>query len=452
MSSQPSPGAKRATGLAAFWASYLKSWSSVKLAVVLMLSIAVAAILGTVVPQGDVTVIQQLETSEFTKRFLLAIHANQVYYSPWFLTLLALFFLNLLASTTRVAIPRLRVALRRPPDLAVEVRRRHHGNQVVLPAQPIEPIALAFRKAGYRVYPGRDGGIIAHKGRWSRFAPLVTHLGLFGILIGGLTSGLTSFKAFVPLFPGESVSAREIVEQHAQPRGPLASAEHDFTIRADKFWIDWYDQDTIHQYNSNLTVLHQGQEVATKTIWVNEPLVHDGMWFYQSSWGVGKLKMEIAGKPAEPRMAPASPYEGFLSDPVPAGKEIVRLYLMNTQQPLEVLKVNMAEGRFESVAKLTPGQTITVDGVPLRFLSPVMYTGLQVKADPGIPVVYTGFLVLILGSALAFFAVRQVWVGPTADGGYLVSGKANRGHYAFQRELARLATQLGAKNHVPDAT
>jgi len=431
-----------------FWPSFIRFWSSVKLGIALILAIALASVIGTVVPQGDASVLDSLKVSETTKHLLLAIGANNVYYSGWFMTLLALFFLNLWVATQVMVIPRLKVGLRKPPEVTVAIQEKHHDNKVYLPAQPIEAIARAFKKAGYRVYPARNGGIVAHKGRWSRFAPLATHIGLFTILIGGILSGLTVFKAQVPLFPGESIPVRQIVDQLAQPRGILTPRHGDWSVRLDRFWMDYYDEKTVKQFYSDLSIVDHGRVVAHKRIWVNEPFIYDGVWFYQAFWGVGGVNLAIGGQPRRIEMQNGEPsgLNGSLSKLVSVGKGQYILYLPSERQPLMVMRFNGGGMRPEPVAAIAPGGSTTVEGQTIAYQGPVFYSGLQSKADPGIPVVYTGFFIVMLGTALAFFGLRQVWVGPR-EGGYLLSGKANRGHAVFQRELARLAIQLGANPH-----
>src|SRR5205823_1395902 len=67
-----------------------------------------------------------------------------------------------------------------------------------------------------------------------------------------------------------------------------------FDLRVDKFWIDYHDNGAVKSYNSTLTVLEQGNAVTTKTITVNDPLVHKGIWFYQSSYGDAWDQVELA--------------------------------------------------------------------------------------------------------------------------------------------------------------
>lgn len=446
-SSEESPSQVKNSG-DDFWRSFARFWSSVKLGIVLMLSIAIASILGTIVPQGDPSAIQSLKSSEGTKQFLLAIGANNVYYSGWFLSLLATFFLNLLVATWVMVLPRLRVSLRKPPEVVLDVQERHHENKVYLPQQSIDQIAQVLKSAGYRVYQARSGGVVGHKGRFSRFAPLITHLGLFAILIGGIASGMTSFKAQVPLFPGETLPAHQMVTQLAQPRGVFAGKNYDWTIRLDKFWMDYYSNERVKQFYSEVSILEGDHVVAHKKIWVNEPFVHDGVWFYQAFWGVGGAMMVIDGKPNRISLRPGEEIglQGHLSKLVDLHGKQYLFYLPNERQPLTVMRFNGGGVMPQPLAEIQPGGQAMVDGIRLQYKGPALYSGIQSKADPGIPIVYAGFIILTLGSGLAFFALRQVWVNPSANG-FLLSGKANRGHVSFQQELVRVATQLGANLH-----
>lgn len=446
-SSEESPSQVQASG-DNFWRSFAKFWSSVKLGIVLMLSIAITSILGTIVPQGDPGAIESLKMSEGAKHFLLAIHANNVYYSGWFMSLLAIFFLNLLVATWVMVLPRLRVALRKPPEVSVDVQERHHENKVYLPQQSIDQIARVLKSAGYRVYQAKNGGVVAHKGRFSRFAPLITHLGLFAILLGGIASGMTSFKAQVPLFPGESLPARQMVAEMAQPRGVLAGQNYDWSIRLDKFWMDYYSDERVKQFYSEVSILKGDKVLAHKKIWVNEPFVHEGVWFYQAFWGVGGAEMVIDGK--QDRIGLRSGEEiglqGNLSKLVDLRGKQYLFYLPNERQPLTVMRFQGGGVMPQPLAEIPPGGHMMVDGIPMQYKGPALYSGIQSKADPGIPIVYAGFLILTLGTGLAFFALRQVWVSPNANG-FLLSGKANRGLVSFQQELVRVATQLGANSH-----
>jgi cytochrome c biogenesis protein len=97
-----------------------------------------------------------------------------------------------------------------------------------------------------------------------------------------------------------------------------------------------------------------------------------------------------------------------------------------------------ADGRF--LSQLTPGgASREVNGLPLRVDSVLPASGLLLKRDPGVPLVYAGFAVALLGGALSLVATRQLWAIADPSQGLLhVGGLCNRNLPAFAAELPQL--------------
>lgn len=89
------------------------------------------------------------------------------------------------------------------------------------------------------------------------------------------------------------------------------------------------------------------------------------------------------------------------------------------------------------------GMSVQVNGVTLRLLDVVGSTGLQIKADPGIPVVYTGFALLMLGVMMSYFSHSQIWA-LQKDNRLYVGGKTNRAQVAFEREVLEILELLNS--------
>jgi len=74
------------------------------------------------------------------------------------------------------------------------------------------------------------------------------------------------------------------------------------------------------------------------------------------------------------------------------------------------------------------------------------YTGLQVNQDPGVDVVYVGFVLMILGCYVTFFMSHQQVCIEVARQGVrtqvTVSGTANKNKAAVERRIRRLAEAL----------
>ena len=63
------------------------------------------------------------------------------------------------------------------------------------------------------------------------------------------------------------------------------------------------------------------------------------------------------------------------------------------------------------------------------------------KADPGIPSVYTGFGLLMLGVIMSYVSHSQVWALQVGDTLY-IGGKTNRAKVAFESEIVQILESL----------
>jgi cytochrome c biogenesis protein len=98
--------------------------------------------------------------------------------------------------------------------------------------------------------------------------------------------------------------------------------------------------------------------------------------------------------------------------------------------------------RFPTFDRMRRGEVV----IAIDQFKEKHYTGLQVNQDPGVDVVYAGFILMILGCYVTFFrshqqvcieAVRQ---GPRTR--VTVYGTANKNKAAMERRILRLAEAL----------
>jgi cytochrome c biogenesis protein len=88
--------------------------------------------------------------------------------------------------------------------------------------------------------------------------------------------------------------------------------------------------------------------------------------------------------------------------------------------------------------------TFYLEDLPTNY-----YTGLQVNQDPGVPLVWAGFFMIVIGLFATFFWSHQrIWVRISfgKQGGELrVAGTASKNPVALERELDRLAQTIRAR-------
>ena len=120
----------------------------------------------------------------------------------------------------------------------------------------------------------------------------------------------------------------------------------------------------------------------------------------------------------------------------PDGSAPVLLALQSEQGPVQVF------GSDSQLLGLLPvgGEAVDILGLPLRVAEVMPSSGLLIKRDPGVPLVYGGFAITLLGGALSLVATRQLWAIAGSDRLHL-AGLCNRNLVAFADELPALGTQ-----------
>ena len=77
------------------------------------------------------------------------------------------------------------------------------------------------------------------------------------------------------------------------------------------------------------------------------------------------------------------------------------------------------------------------------------YTGLEVNKDPGVLVVYSGFVIMIAGCFITFFmSHQQICIAVMRKGkksDVRVMGMANKNKIGMQRQVEKIAEHLAKK-------
>lgn len=123
----------------------------------------------------------------------------------------------------------------------------------------------------------------------------------------------------------------------------------------------------------------------------------------------------------------------------PDGTEPILLTLSSEQGPVEIYGANA-----QAIGRLTPGgDPIDINGLSLRVVDVMPASGLLLKKDPGVPLVYGGFAIALAGGALSLVATRQLWSIADPDRHQLhVGGLCNRNLTALARELPALLAEI----------
>ena len=445
--------------------AFLKFFASLKLAIVLLIILAVASVVGTLIPQGR-------SAAEYAARYgglakpLIALQLTSLYHSAWFLALLFLFALNIIVCTLTRLGAKLRRAFR--PRIAADpkalaaltVKDRFRRNLAA--AEAAAEIRAGLARHHYRVRGG-DGEnrvfLLGRKRVLGWFGADVVHLGLLVILTGAIVTGLGGFRTNLSLKEGE---VREV---------PRAG----FSIRLDKFETEYYPQGGVKDWKSSVTVLAGGAAAASGIVEVNHPLSHGGFSFYQTSYGwdwdnpVVELVVKKKSDAAFAKTLRLKPGErAAVGDP--AGTEaVVRNFLPDfvigeggqaeSRSPEPNNPAALVEG-WQNGEKVFSGWVFakypdfgamhgareTDLAFELKTYEAGQVSVIEAARDPGVGFIWAGCLLITAGFFLAFYwpprEVRVVVEGAAGKAEVTAGGTAAKNREAFAAEFRVLMDEL----------
>src|SRR5512143_159360 len=427
-------------------------FTSVKLAIVTLIVLAVTSILGTIVEQNQPPEKYHRIYEDWAFALMDRMNLFDMYHSMWFLLILVLFTVNLSCCTID-RFPRALKVVRNPrtkldgsleKTLSLTDRWKRKGSLAEWTGKYAEALSTSFEKPKV-TEEGGEVHLYAETGVASRFGVYVTHLSIIIIFIGAIVGNVLGFKGYVNIPEGESVTEVPV-------RGGIRMQDLGFTVRCNTFSLEPYPSGQPKAYKSDLSVIDGGRETLRKTIVVNDPLQYKGIWFYQSSYGqAGGATAQVAVSRKD-----GTPMGGLAlaaNEPVPIDDYGV------------VRGVNYAEtfqgnGPALQVVVEKPGQPSAsfwllqrhpdldrqrADSLVFSFggLSSKMFTGLQVAKDPGVNIVWLGCALMVIGLIMAFFLSHQrVW-GRLAQGSdgrveVVLAGSASRNRVAFEKRFEKL--------------
>lgn len=439
-------------GIKQFWRrELLPLLIDLRLAILLLLAIALFSISGTTIEQGQSVAFYQANYPEHPALFgflswkvLLSVGLDHVYRTWWFLALLILFASSLTACTFKRQLPALKWFSRTWNFYSQPRQFQKLALSAELDKGSVSSLTQLLQQRRYRVFEGENNTLYARKGIVGRIGPIVVHVGILIILAGAILGTMTGFMDQEMVPSGENFQVHNIVDA-----GPWAAPQvpKDWSMRVNRFWIDYTPQGGINQFYSDLSVLdQQGQEVKRKTIFVNEPLRYRGVTFYQTDWGIAAIRIQINKSPILqlPMAQLNTNGKGRLWGTwIPTKTDLSEGVSLLAKDLQGMLLIYDAKGQL--VNTLRPGMATDINGVTLKIVEVVGSTGLQIKADPGIPMVYAGFGLLMLGVVMSYVSHSQIWA-LQKDGHFYVGGKTNRAQVAFEREFIEVLERISGQN------
>jgi len=448
------------SGLTAFF-------SSLKLTIFLLITLALVSIIGTVIPQNMLRADYLKVYKETTYTTLKAVGFLDMYHSWWFVLIMTLLTINLIACSLK-NFPRTWHFFSHPTKLLDKTLEKGaalswHRSWNVMPDNPAALLPRLeslwpgnWQWSEHEGVAGSEIHYVSEKGRWSRLGVYFVHLSILVIFAGGIMGSLFGVKGFVNIPEGEKVAN---FYTYGDQRVPI---ELGFSVACRNFEVEFYESGGPKEYSSDLVIFDGEKLVKEKIIEVNHPLSYRGFTFYQSSYGAYGALVDLELNFRETGLV------------LPLKLEVGRpLRLPENWGWIEVLKFEknyMQMGPAVMVLR-DPGKGVKPYQFWVFFRFPKFgeenlkiaefcvfkniqqryYTGLQVNKDPGVWVVWIGCIMMILGLYVAFFmSHRRLWLRLSIDPEkpkrqqLVLVGNANKNQPSFELEFKELVEKIKA--------
>jgi len=432
-----------------------KSWwtilRSMKMGLYLVLTIAAASIVGTLVPQHPDG------PGSWVEKYL---QLGDLYHSWWYITLLGILTLNILACSFYRFKTILLNKNRVQPLLESRQIEKLNPNVSFTLAGSNDEIKNRINdllvRLGLDVWSDSANGkyrIGAQHGRFAVWGSIITHLSFIVIMVGILIGVIFGYQGTMDIPVGDTVNLTDMV---GVDKGHV---KNDFQVRIDGFWIEPYPNGSPAGYYSRMTILENDKSVQTATIGVNDPLNYQGTKFYQARYGEA-IEIQVNGQDGsviqqgtivagdrfkvEGTNLTIVPYlhnpeneaaaETPLKSTQPTQSRVIYLLLQGEQ------RVGMGAEGFDLPISL--GQ----DGTTFTFQGTVPYTGLQVKKDPGVPLIWLGSVLMLLGMGFSFFGTPYyLWIAIEQHEKWVavyIGGRTTKNRLGLADRIGKLAHDI----------
>jgi cytochrome c biogenesis protein len=413
-------------------------FGSIRLAIILIIITTIVSLFGVIIPQELAPAQYLHKWGPVAGQALLAIGFDHVFSTFWFYTLLILFSCNILVCSSTRLWKNTRNSLKKSflSGKAAFGQFKHSmtfsSHKDGLSAENAIAAYLKRRHWGVKVQRGDSGvQVAARQGLLKDIGSLVFHVSIVILLVGGLIGTRFGYASVKELVKGQTISV----------------PDRSFNLRCDWFRVARNNDGSVKEYQSKLSIVGPDNVVlAEKVVQVNSPLAFQGIRFYQSSYGessgtIADVALQLFG-PGLPNgiFSDTIPYDSLCQIPKSNISVLVTQFLPDfiidmesheastrSDEPnnpaIKVLLLNGKDTLYDHWSFFKYPEQHEASGaykVIADSYTPSYNTGIQIRRNPGEPVIWFGIVFMTIGLLAVFYVPRKnVWIliEPTSSAG-----------------------------------
>ncbi|MDA8235242.1 MAG: cytochrome c biogenesis protein ResB [Clostridia bacterium] len=332
--------------------------------------------------------------------------------------------------------------------------------------KPYNRITALLRARGYKIVIEK-GILTAQRNRWGCVGPIILHVGLIVIMVGGLlklNAGMTGIFPVTEGFAFEDRPENYITYQ----KGPWFDHSSSlFTLTLDKFYYRINAKKYPDKFEAALRVAQSNGETGAGAVSTGFPLTMGHLTFHSydnfgftprliiqeegggvldsyialdTSWNGSAREFIFRGEFTQPSSGKQVEVEFYPDGDEIRPKPVKKSYRFDSPAVSVVIK-NGSGGDFRQV--IQKGEEKKQGNIRVAFQDYRAWASLVVKVDPGMNLVYAGFWLVIGGTALIYLVIPrriEVWAG---DDGILNLGATTPRFFgSFNEELEEIKVLL----------
>ena len=418
---------------------FLKKLANLQLAIGLLFTIGFMIAIGTIIEQDQSLNFYKENYQEtnpllgfLSWKIIIFLGLDRVYTAWWFLLILLLFGSSLLACTFTTQLP----AIKTFKIWKFITKQTQYKNLKVnsdVESGITNTIAFNCNDNNYHFFRQHKKGY-AYSGLLGRIAPIIVHASIIILLLGSTLGSFTGYTSQEIVPRGEIFHTQNLTNS-----GNISYIPQMFFCRINNFWITYTKELKTDQFYSDLSLFDvNGNEVKRKIIFVNEPLVYKNSTIYQTDWNIVGLKLNLNNEKR---------FQVPLKKITKAGNRFWfgSLSLNNVFTTDLTVVINDLNGKVYFynpkgilVQESYIGGFVNVgNNLSIQISDIITSTGLQIKSDPGLNIVYLSFFLLIVSIYVSFFTYSQIWLVELTEK-LKVGGVSNRSVLFFQEDFRKI--------------
>lgn len=411
--------------------------ADLRFAICILLLISFFSIIGTVIEQDQSIEIYKLNYP-LTQQFfgflswdkILFFGFDHIYKTWWFFTLIIIFGISLITCTFLQQVPAVKIARRCQFFRTLKPFNKLKISTILI-EQNFNKIIEQLKINSYSLFHQKNL-VYSYKGLIGRIAPIIVHFSMILILSGTLIGSLGGLKAQEIILKTENFHIQNIFNNGQLTKVP------NFSGRINDFWITYTKQKTVSQFYSDISILDiNGAEIKRKTSFVNSPIIYNNVYFYQTDWNLISIRVKYKnGKIIE------YPLINILKNK----SKLWLTWISNNNNNLNNGIVGIIDN-LEGYCSLYNNQGFFLGNIELNekmknqdsieLVEILSSTGLQIKTDPGIPIIYIGFFFLMISTLISYITYSQIWIIQKKNQ-IFIGGNTTRALFEFELEFFKI--------------